>query len=144
MTTAGQRVAQKKLRFQTPRGLLWAEQLYDLPLQSTTGYDLDSVAQAVDTELEKTKGKKSFVDQAADDSTLKTNLSAMMEVVLEVIADKQAAATKATKRAERKAERKKLLDLVAAKKRQALEAKPLADLEAMLAAADAADDEDDD
>ena len=54
-----EKAARTKLRFDTNRGMISAEQLFELPLTSSDGFDLDSVALAIDDKREATT--KSFV-----------------------------------------------------------------------------------
>jgi hypothetical protein len=106
--------ARKKYRFESVRGQLTTEQLFDLPLKNTkTNFDLDSVAQEVDAELKIVAGQTSFVSTTA--STATTDLENKLEIVKYVISDKiasQAAANDSVKKAE---ERRKLFDLLAEK-----------------------------
>ena len=50
----------KKLRFPSLKGELSAEQLWDLPLSSRVGLDLDNIAKAVNKDL-KAEEEDSFV-----------------------------------------------------------------------------------
>ncbi len=79
--------AQHKLRFPSVRGVLVAENLFDLPLKSASGFDLNSVAQAINKEL-KTTGEESFVEDVTDDPRRKA-LQVSLEIVKDVIKTKQ-------------------------------------------------------
>lgn len=122
--------AQKKMRFQSVRGALTTEQLFDLPLKSADGFDLDTVARTVYGQL---KAEPSFVEVADDtQEAIKTSL----EIVKDVIATKQAAAKAIQERAARSVQRKKILDAIAAKKDEKLTQASLEDLEKQLAELD--------
>ena len=51
----------EKFRFESSKGDLSVEQLWDLPLTSRTGFDLDTVAKAVNADL-KASNEESFVN----------------------------------------------------------------------------------
>lgn len=121
---------QKKMRFPSVRGALTTEQLFDLPLKSSDGFDLDTVARSIYGQL---KTEPSFVEVADDtQEAIKTSL----EIVKDVIATKQAAAKAVAERATRSVQRKKILDAIAAKKDEKLTQASLEDLEKQLAALD--------
>jgi hypothetical protein len=122
--------AQYKLRFPSSRGDLTAENLFDLPLKSKSGFDLDTVARTIHAEL-KSMGEESFVEDPSDDPRKKT-LEVSLSIVKDVIKTKQdenAARLNKLKRAE---ERKKLLDAIAAKKDDQLSQATLDELEKKL------------
>ena len=56
--------AQNQLRFESIRGDLTVEQLFQLPLRSKGGFDLDSVAKAVNAEL-RGASEESFVEDTS-------------------------------------------------------------------------------
>lgn len=127
--------AQNKLRFPSARGDLTMEQLFDLPLKSTTGFDLDSVARTINTEL-KGVGEESFVEDNRSDPRKKA-LEVSLELVKDVIKTKQeenAARLNKSKKAE---ERKKILDAIMAKQDKQLTEASMEELEAKLAALEA-------
>ncbi len=122
------------LRFPSKRGDLTAEQLFDLPLKSQTGFDLDTVARTINAQL-KGVSEESFVEDTSADPR-KQALAIALAVVKDVIATKQAENRAAVAKTQRVAERKKILDAIAAKKDQQLTAASLDDLEKQLAALD--------
>lgn len=128
--------AQKKLRFPAKNGLLTAEQLFDLPLKSVAGFDLDTVAKNINRQL-KTAGEESFVEDTSADPQ-KAALTVALDVVKDVIAVKQAENKAARLLADRKAERAKLLDAIAAKEDQGRAAMSLDELRKKLDALDTA------
>ena len=126
--------AQHKLRFPSNRGDLVAEQLFDLPLKAAHGFDLNSVAQAINAEL-KTTGEESFVEDVTDDPRKKA-LATSLEIVKDVIKTKQEENAARLNRAMRAEERRKILDAMSAKQDQALSAASLEDLQKKLDALD--------
>jgi hypothetical protein len=126
--------AQNKLRFPSNRGELTIEQLFDLPLKSNSGFDLDSIARAINTSL-KTIGDESFVETTNNDPRKKT-LENSLELVKDVIKTKQEENATRLGKIKRAEERKKILDALAAKKEQQLSQASIEELEAKLAALD--------
>lgn len=126
--------AQKKLRFPSIRGELTAEQLFDLPLKSTTGFDLDTVARTINAEL-KTTGEESFVEDVTANPR-KEALEVSLNIVKDVIKTKQEDNVARVNRLKRADDRKKILDAIAAKKDQQLTAASLEELEQKLSALD--------
>ena len=80
------KAAKSKLHFKTNAGQITVEDLFDLPLVSKTGMDLDSVAKTVHNAL-KAEGETSFVENRVNPR--KASLELAMEVVKDVIRIKQ-------------------------------------------------------
>lgn len=115
--------SQQKLRFQTKKGLLSTEQLWDLSID-----DLDELAVALENEFKQT-GKKSFVSKtSAKDKTAKLKF----DVALEVLNSKMDEIQTATEAQEVKAHNEKIITLIAEKQDQSLKGKSIAQLKAML------------
>lgn len=125
-------VAQNKVRFPSNRGLLTVENLFELPLKARDGFDLDTVARTIHTEL-KDLGEVSFVDVVSPNPR-KKQLEVALEVVLDVIKTKQDENAATRQRLEKAEKRKKILDVIAAKKDEKLSAASLEELEKELAA----------
>lgn len=102
-----------KLRFTSPRGDLTVEQLWDVPLRSKDGFDLNALAKTANKAV-KEMAEENFVDTA-----VKTPEHARREMALEivkhVIETKVAEEEAAKKRAENKIERDKILAILAEK-----------------------------
>lgn len=115
--------SQQKLRFQTNKGLLSVEQLWELSLT-----ELDELAVSLETE-HKASGKKSFlVKSTPKDKTAKLRF----DVVLDVLNTMAEEANALSEAAEIKAHNSKILNLMAEKQDEALKGKSLKELEAML------------
>jgi len=98
--------ARHKYRFGSVNGDLLAEQLFDLPLTSRTGLDLDTIARTINASL-KEAGEESFVNTRNKANPSRTVLVNKLELVKTVIAVKEAEAeakqdekAKAARRAE--------------------------------------------
>lgn len=115
--------AQQKLRFQTPKGLLSTEQLWELSIP-----ELDSMAVALESEY-KQSGKKSFVEKSTEkDKTTKLKF----DIVIDILETKVEAEQVATKLKEDKEHNAKILSLIAEKKDESLKGKSIKELENML------------
>lgn len=133
MTDLYKYAAQTELRFSSVRGELTAEQLFDLPLTSKNGFDLDSVAKAVNAEL-KACSEESFVQ--AKSNPKQKYYEVALDIVKDVIATQLAINAEVLARQHRSEERRKLLDAIAAKKDQVLSQASLDELEKKLAELD--------
>lgn len=115
--------AQQKLRINSPRGPLSAEQIWDLPVT-----ELDALAVNLQEEYEKS-GKKSFLAaKSVKDKATKLRF----DIVLDVLNTKVEEQEVATAKKERKDHNKKILELIAEKKDDSLKGKTIKQLEAML------------
>lgn len=114
---------QQKLRFQTNRGVLTTEQLWDLSLA-----DLDGLAVQLQTEYEES-GKKSFlVKRSVKDKTSKLRF----DVVLDVLQTKAEEAEEAKTKAENKAFNQKIEAIIEEKQEEGLKSKSVKELEKLL------------
>jgi len=102
-----EQASKKKIRFSSNRGDLTAEQLWDMPLQSKSGFDLDTIAKEVNRGI-KESSEESFVTTKASSAT--TTLELQLEVLKHIIAVKIEAAAVAAKRTENEARRAKLIE----------------------------------
>jgi hypothetical protein len=80
-----QLASRQKFRFQSIKGELTTEQLWDLPLTARGGFNLDEVAKQVAAEL-KAAGEESFVKKNSNPA--KAKLEAKLEIVKHLIAAK--------------------------------------------------------
>ena len=126
-----EQAARKAFRFPSIKGFVTVEHLWDLPLQSKSGFDLDSVAKAINAELKEQK-EESFVTTAS--TPYKAELEVKLDILKHIIAVKQAENEAARSLLARKAEREKLLEILEGKKTEGLNALSVADIEARIAA----------
>lgn len=123
--------SRKKFRFASERGDLTVEQLWDLPLISKNGFNLNAVAIAVNSEL-KGLAQESFVETSSNPR--RRELEQMLEIVKSIIATKQDETKAASERLARQAMRRKLQEAIEAKEDQALVGSSIEELKAQLAA----------
>ena len=119
----------EKFRFESLKGDLSVEQLWDLPLTSRTGFDLDTVAKAVNADL-KASNEESFVN--VNNNPAVSRLQAKLEVVKAIIEVKLAQAEATKKRAEKAAERQRLMEVLHSKKDQELQGLSVEEIERRL------------
>lgn len=124
-------VTRLKLRFETSRGAISVEDLWDLPLKSETGRpNLDDVAKGIARQMKADGDVGSFVDDVAKPNSLG---QLMLDTVKHVIAvRKQEAADKAKER-ERAATKQRIMEILAEKQDDALKGKSEQELTALLA-----------
>ena len=123
--------SRKKFRFDSERGHLMVEQLWDLPLTSKNGFNLNAVAIGVNNEL-KGLAEESFVETSSNPR--RKDLEEMLEIVKYIISVKQSEANAATERVAKQALRRKIQDAIEAKEGEELRGASLEDLKSQLAA----------
>lgn len=115
--------SQQKLRFQTNRGSLSTEQLWDLSLE-----DLDALAISLETE-HKQSAKKSFLAKTSvKDKTAKLRFDVVIDILNTKVSEQEAA----TEAMEIKEHNKKIISLIAEKQDESLKGKSIKQLESML------------
>ena len=119
----------EKFRFESNKGDLSVEQLWDLPLTSRTGFDLDTVAKTVNADL-KASNEESFVN--VNNNPAVSRLQAKLEIVKAIIEVKLAQAEATKKRAEKAAERQRLMEVLHSKKDQELQGLSVEEIERRL------------
>jgi hypothetical protein len=112
-----EKASRLKIRFQSPKGPLLVEDLWDLPLRSDTGKaNLDDIARALNKIL-KSQEDESFVTTSKPvDNVLQLKFDIVKHVIVTRLAENDAA-SKARENAERK---QKILGIIAAKQDEAL------------------------
>lgn len=123
--------ARNKFRFSTSRGLVTVEDLWDLPLTSTTGKaNLDDVARAIHANLQ-SSDNVSFVNTAqVKDETEQLK----MDIVKHVISVKLAENAAASQARETREKKQRIMEVMERKKDEALSNASLEDLQKMLEA----------
>jgi len=119
-----------KVRFDTVRGCLSVEDLWDLPLTSPRGLSLDTLARTLYRELQETK-EASFVDDPPPANTVAQLRFDLVKYIIDV---KKAERQVAVMEAERAARKARLLKVLAHKQDAALEQHSIEELESMIAA----------
>jgi hypothetical protein len=111
-----EQATRQKLRFPSDRGPLCAEDLYDMALTSRNGFDLDSVAKAINRDL-KAEDEESFVEEKAN--SRRAALALQLDIVKHVIATKKQENQDRLARAGRAAERARLIEILEKKQDEA-------------------------
>lgn len=125
------KATRKKFRFPSDKGDLTVEQLWELPLTSRSGPNLNSIAITVNTEL-KGLTEESFVE--VNPNPRRSQLRDMLEIVKYVIATKQQEVKEANEKVATAAAKERLREAIAVKKTEKLNSASLEELEAQLAA----------
>lgn len=121
--------ARNKLRFDTEKGEVYVEDLYDMPLKARNNFDLDTTAKMINRCL-KQQEEESFVSTPTKNSN---DLSIKLDIVKHIIAVKLEEKNSKEQSKANEAQRKKLQEVIARKKDSALEALSVEDLEKMAA-----------
>lgn len=124
MSKLYKRAARIKLRFESARGLITTEDLFNLPLE-----ELDIIARTYSKKTKESK-EESFIKPVKTDTTSVFKLS--LDIVKDVIADKLAARDAAQKAAATKIKKAKILGIMADKENDELKGKDLDELKEML------------
>lgn len=122
--------ARNKLRFPSIRGELSVEQLWDVPLRSRDGFDLNVIAKAASKAL-KDVAEENFVETSK--TVEHTRRETAMGVVKHVIDTKLAEEKAAKDRAAKKQEKERLLSILAEKQDGALSALSAEELQRRIA-----------
>lgn len=115
-----ERAAKCKLRFQSSKGALSVEDLFDLSLTS-----LDNLAKGVNRQL-KAEVEESFIEKKSQSSS---DLELRLEILKHVIAYKVGVAEASKKRDETLAKKSQIEDILLRKKSQQLEEMSVEDLQ---------------
>lgn len=118
-----------KLRFQTVRGPLSVEDLWDLPLSAATNASLDSVAKEASKAL-KEAAEESFIKPANTSSNVVLQLR--MDIVKHVIEVRLRENENNTQAAAKAAQRQTILALIDQKQNEKLSGLTVEELKAML------------
>lgn len=119
-----------KIRFDTTRGQVSVEDLWDLPLTSGTGKpNLDDIAKGIHRELRNSAETESFVTPAS--SAGNDELQLKFDLVKHVIGVRIAERDKAAEAAKRRENKQRILEIVAMKEDESLRGKSLEELKAM-------------
>lgn len=117
----------KKIRFNSPRGLLSLENLWDVPLRSRDDFNLDVVARTASKELNAVS-EGSFVEPDHNDPR-RVELELKLDIVRHVIGAKKDEEAQDRKRAENKKERERLYGILAQKEDEELQGLSKKDIE---------------
>ena len=128
-----EQASRQKLRFKSVKGSISVEDLWDLPLTSKAGFDLDTVAKAVNADL-KDAAEESFI--ATVSNPAKAALELQMEVVKHVIAVRLRENEERRNRDARMEERRRLLQVLETKQDDKMRNMTDAEIQARIAEID--------
>jgi hypothetical protein len=117
MTNIFEKATRRKLTFASVRGSLTVEDLWDLPLTSKNGCDLDTIAKSVNREL-KACEEESFVATAPNPR--REDLELRLDILKHIITTRQAENQAALARKGRDAEVQRLTEILAKKQDEAM------------------------
>ena len=128
--TIFERATKKKLRFESPVGLLSVEDLWDLPLttRSANKASLDDLAKNVNRKIKENDEESFVVKKTAANS----DLNLRMDIVKHIIEIRMAEAEAADQARKDKAREQKILEILAKKEDEDLENMSKEQLEALL------------
>lgn len=122
------------LRFETPKGQIDVEDLWDLPLVAvpnrTEKVNLDDIAKGLHAKLEGSTVKSFVTKQTAADDVTKLQF----DIVIEIINDKLAEAEAASLAKQTREKKQRIMEIIERKQNSALEETPLEDLMEMVKA----------
>lgn len=129
MTNLFEQASRLKLRFDTTKGLLTTEDLWDLPLKAVRKEaNLDDLAKALYKEVKEAE-EPSFVE---DKSPASEKLDLMFELVKYIINVKKAEEAARKQEAAKAESRQEILELIHEKKKEARKNLSIEELEALL------------
>ena len=105
-----------KVRFETNRGMITVEDLWDLPLTGTNGFNLDNVAKTLAKQLRELN-EESFVTPSTKASS---EIEDKLDIVKHIIEVKIDEAYTAKRKTEIKAKKQVLLNVLAQKENEVL------------------------
>jgi hypothetical protein len=105
-----------KLRFETKRGCISTEDLWDLPLSNAHGFSLDNLAKGLNRKL-KEEGEESFVVPKSQESSILSLQFELVKYVIKVKIEEREAKEQALKK---KAKKNQIREIIADKEDETL------------------------
>jgi hypothetical protein len=122
-----EKASRLQLRFDTTKGLITVEDLWDLKLTSRNGFDLDTVAKSLSKAV-KESGEESFVQKRTAKNAV---LELKFDIVKHIIKVKMDEADVAEKAAENKTKKATILSIINTKQNEELQGKSVDELTKM-------------
>ncbi len=122
-----EKASKNKLRFETVRGTVSTEDLWDIPLKAKDNFDLDTIAISIAKKIKESE-ELTFVGATSSSSVNEFKLDILKHIIKIKIEENEL--KKVT--LEKKEKEKKLLEILSRKKDQALENKSVEELETEL------------
>lgn len=124
-----EKASREKIRFETPKGSLTVEDLWDLPLSSASGKaNLDDIARVLNKQLKETEDESFVVKVKKNDNILRLKF----DIVKHVIDVRLAESDEAEQRKVAKQKKDRLLAIIAQKEDEKLFSSSLDELKAMV------------
>lgn len=128
MSNIFEKASRKAIRFETVRGTVSHEDLWEMKLQSNDGFNLDDIAKGINRQL-KDSDEESFVSET---SSANAELRLKLDLVKHVIKYKKDMADRNQKAKRSKDTNDKIKAIIESKKDQELQNKSVEELEKML------------
>ena len=128
-TTIFEQASRAKLRFDTPKGLLSAEDLWDLPLSSVSKANLDDIARGLFKQLQGTANVSFVNKEQKADATVQLAFDVVKHVIDTRLVENAAEALVKSN----KEKKQRILAIIEGKEAEALGASSIDDLRAMAA-----------
>lgn len=128
MSDLFEKASRNRFRYPSLRGTLGTEDLWDLPLKSSNGINLNAVAVNIHDHIEKA-GNRNFVD---DKTEVNQEIIDKLEILKHIIAYKKAAAERAQKAKDTRKRNQRIMQIMEEKKDDDLKGKSMAELKALL------------
>lgn len=121
-----EKASRMKLRFDTPRGQITVEDLWDLPLfrKNANTYTIDDLARSLSRQLKQDAEESFVVKQTSANCKLKLQFDIVKHVIDVSLQEKEAKEKATSKRQEKQ----RILEILAHKEDQELASKPLDEL----------------
>ena len=131
-----EKAARLKLRFDSPKGQLTVEDLWDLPLTvgQLGGASLDNIAKALNRKIKETAEESFVIKDAKSVNFLNTYTQLRFDIVKHIIDVRLAENDVAAAAHAKKIQKQKILGILAQKKDEQLQGASVEDLEKMLEA----------
>jgi hypothetical protein len=124
-----EKASRKKLRFDTVKGLVTTEDLWDMPLTRADSFSLDDLAKSLNRALKESE-EESFVVKKSSENTI---LDLKFSIVKHVIKTRLAEIEERENAAATKAKKEKILAIIADKEDDSLKDKSISALKKMVA-----------
>ena len=128
-----QYASRNKLRFASVRGEITLENLWDAPLRSRDGFDLNAIAKSANATW-KAATEENFVETTRTEAHVR--LEVALDVIKHVIAAKLDDEATARRRADNKAKKEKLLAVLERKQDERLDSLSMKDIQKQIASLD--------
>ena len=118
-----------KVKFETTKGMITVEDLWDIPLTSrTTGFSLDDIAKNLNKQVKESAEESFVVKKSTKNETLELKFEIIKYIIKRRLEEREAANNELAKATQKE----KLLQLLSEKKDENLKSKTVEEIEQML------------